>query len=115
MVLVCGVRLLEVGTFTFTFGVFINIPLRTIIERRLYVNLTVLCDFIELLCAALVIHNAYEHRRTLHGVVLPRSLIAKTLQVRIWEQESKRHVPFSVYTDSVISLLEPLFAGANRG
>ncbi|KDQ30332.1 hypothetical protein PLEOSDRAFT_155016 [Pleurotus ostreatus PC15] len=91
-----------------------SVFLKTIIERRLYINLTVLCDFIESLCAALVIHNAYEYRRTLHGVVLPRSLIAKTLQVRIWEQESKQHVPFSIYTDSVISLLEPLFAGANR-
>ncbi|KAL4268195.1 UvrD-like helicase ATP-binding domain-containing protein [Pleurotus pulmonarius] len=91
-----------------------SIFLKTIIEKRFYVNLSVLCDFVESLCAAFVIHNAYERRRTLHGVVLPRSLIAKTLQVKIWEQEPKHCVPFNIYTDSVISLLEPLFAGANR-
>ncbi|KAF9493953.1 hypothetical protein BDN71DRAFT_1027051 [Pleurotus eryngii] len=91
-----------------------SIFLRNIIENKLHINSTVLCDFIESLAASIVIHNAYRGQGTLHGVVLPHNLIAKTFQVKIWEHEKKQSIPFDKFTTAVISLLEPLYTGANR-
>lgn len=85
---------------------------RNIIAKKCPVNLTVLCDFIESLCAALVVHNAYMRRGTLHDVFLPHSMISKVLQARIWEYQEA--IPSTMFTNSVISLLEPIFTEANN-
>ncbi|KAI0638791.1 hypothetical protein C8Q77DRAFT_1044775, partial [Trametes polyzona] len=50
-----------------------------ILDQRLPIDISVLCDFMDNLCASLVVATRLKTGRTLHDVILPKSWIARVI------------------------------------
>ncbi|KDQ58729.1 hypothetical protein JAAARDRAFT_155337 [Jaapia argillacea MUCL 33604] len=53
--------------------------LRHVLSNELPIHVDVLCDYMDHLCAAIVIYRKYERSLTLHGITLPRGWLVTIL------------------------------------
>jgi hypothetical protein len=87
---------------------------RHIIQLKLPVNISVLCDFVDYLCGLSVVSNVYGRHSSFHGITLPRSWL---LQHSVQPEEVAMNAP-SIYwmlLDSMKVLLEEIQTGEGAG
>jgi hypothetical protein len=87
---------------------------RHVIRNHLSINIGVLCDFIDHICASLVVCMRYQNKGTLHGATLPRSwFIAQLENIKLAEAKDTRLYP--VFVDPMADLLERIYSGIAAG
>ncbi|KAI0757656.1 hypothetical protein C8Q80DRAFT_114749 [Daedaleopsis nitida] len=72
--------------------------LNHILQRHIAIDIGVLCDILDYLCSALLIARFFQKNRTLHGLTLPKSWLARFIdieglsnkQTRRWEEYTTR-------------------------
>ena len=85
-----------------------------ILENRIPVDISLLCDFMDHLCGRLILTIRQQSSGTLHDVTLPKSWLeslvpdAKTLQ-------SKGRQLWSMYKKNMGDLLEQIYTGTDAG
>ncbi len=85
------------------------------LERRLTVDIGVLCDFMDRLCGAIIIATFFKKRGTLNGLALPKSWLSQ-LACDIDKLEYMRlNEIASRYTENVEHLLRAVCTGRDAG
>lgn len=74
------------------------------------VDISLLCDFAEYLCATIIIHNRYRHTGNLHEITIPRSWLLKWLNLDHAEKSSINF--FAMLKDPLALLLKQAYVGA---
>ncbi|GBE78672.1 predicted protein [Sparassis crispa] len=83
-----------------------------ILEKRVPVDISVLCDFLDHLCGLLVISTRYQQTGTLHEVTLPRSWLMSL--ARGFKRHGERQTNLlSLYIKPMADLLEQIYTGSN--
>jgi hypothetical protein len=87
-----------------------------VIDRKIPIELTLLCRFLELVIGSFVMASTYNKTRSLHGVTLPRSWILEN--VRKPHKVQNKDARFDlVWTTALLfrDLLENVYAGYGAG
>ena len=63
---------------------------------KIPINIGVLCDLIELICASTVLANTLRRNQSFHGITLPRS----------W---ARRYIPVDIANPKAVTILHKLF------
>jgi hypothetical protein len=88
--------------------------LRHVVRERLRVDISVLCDFAENLCASLVIFERFQRTSTPHDVTLPRSWLLSWPKF-IGTANSTNTEPYTIFVDSMVALLRQVQTGLQAG
>lgn len=85
-----------------------------ILEKKVPIDIGVLCDFMDQLCGAIIIASRIRSTGNLHDVTLPKSWLSRlspTIDVlRTMNTQLERQ-----YKTQIIELLEPIYTGYNVG
>ena len=85
-----------------------------VVRKSLPIYINVLCDFIEYLCASLVIYKRSQHIFTLHDVTLPLSWLLRWSMVFKTGHSSSTKI-CNNFADSMLALLHRLQTGQEAG
>jgi hypothetical protein len=87
-----------------------------VIDRKIPIELTLLCRFLELVIGSFVMASTYNKTRSLHGVTLPRSWILENVRKLHKVQNKDAHSEFA-WTTAVLfqDLLEKIYTGYAAG
>ncbi|KZT68439.1 hypothetical protein DAEQUDRAFT_671296 [Daedalea quercina L-15889] len=83
-----------------------------ILTKRLPVDISALCDFLDVLCGRLVVASRLGHRNTMHDVTLPRSWLLRALP-SLYELKDKSTNLFELYVTPMADLLEQIYNPVN--
>ncbi|KAJ8084867.1 hypothetical protein PM082_003644 [Marasmius tenuissimus] len=90
-----------------TKGIF---ALRHIVQKRLTIDICVLCDFLDNLCKNLVISRfCHYHGRNIHSMTLPRSWLMTIINVDLCRDRSFQFLPFLI--EPMANLLAQIYTG----
>ncbi|KAF8060885.1 hypothetical protein FPV67DRAFT_312197 [Lyophyllum atratum] len=87
------------------------LSLKHILDLKLPLNASVLCDFIEFLCGSLAISDGLRRRGNLHGITLPRSWLLQHIEDT---ERAREKLPSGLHFLMVIrigDLLETIYSG----
>ncbi|KAI1785420.1 hypothetical protein LXA43DRAFT_132940 [Ganoderma leucocontextum] len=85
-----------------------------ILEKKVPIDIGVLCDFMDHLCGALIISSRIRLTGTLHDVTLPKSWISR-LSSTIEVLRTRDTQLVKIYKAQIIQLLEPIYTGQDIG
>jgi len=89
---------------------------RHVVEERIFVDINVLCSFIERICSYLIVFNRYRYARNLHNIVLPRSWLNRVLrQFNPEDALLQETLSFWPLLQPLGKLLEALYFRQNSG
>ncbi len=92
-----------------------SVPFSHMLERRLTVDIGVLCDFMDRLCGAIIIAIFFKKRGTLNGLALPRNWLSQL----VCDIDNLEHIRLnqtaSRYTENVEQLLRSVCTGRDAG
>lgn len=88
-------------------------PCRYILDKKIPVEVTMLCRFLELVVGSFVIAWSFKRSRSLHGVTLPRSWVLENVRKLDNVQNKDAHPHFAWTTTGLFrDLLESIYMGA---
>ena len=88
--------------------------LRHVVQERPRIDISVLCDFAENLCASLVIFERFQRTSTPHNVTLPRSWLLSWPKF-IGTGNNTNTEPYIIFVDSMVALLRQVQTGLHAG
>jgi len=88
--------------------------LRHVVQERPRIDISILCDFAENLCASLVIFERFQRTSTAHNVTLPRSWLLSWPKF-IRTSNSANTEPYTIFVDSMVALLRQVQTGLQAG
>jgi hypothetical protein len=83
---------------------------RHIIEKRLPINVGVLCDFIDYLCGSLIVELRYQRMSVLDNITIPRSWIVRLYRT-FAELGNRDPCHFWMLVQPLGELLQQIYAG----
>ena len=97
--------------------IFLTLPsLSHILDRKIPIELTLLCRFLELVAGSFVIAWTYKRTRSLHGITLPRSWILENVRKLYKVQNKDAHFDLAWKTALLFDdLLENVYTGYAAG
>ena|SRR6266702_3246669 len=88
-------------------------PFRHIVDKKIPVEVTMLCRLLELVVGSFVIAWSFKRTRSLHGVTLPRSWILENVRKLHKVQNKDAHPHFAWTTTGLFrDLLENIYTGS---
>ena len=87
---------------------------RHIVDRKVDIDIRVLCDFMDKLCALLVVANCLQKTSSVHNIMLPRSWICDLVGNMDALKEQELRLMWLYLTPSTI-LLERICSGREAG
>ena len=85
-----------------------------ILDKRIPIDVGVLCDFMDHLCGSLLIASRLRTTATLHDLTLTKSWLAH-LTPSIEALRTKDTQLVAIYGVEMLHLLEPIYTGLNAG
>ena len=90
-----------------------SVPFRYILDKKIPVEVTMLCRFLELVVGSFVMAWSLNRTRSLHGVTLPRSWILENVRNLHKVQNKDAHPHFAWTTTGLFrALLENIYTGS---
>lgn len=84
------------------------------VEQKIPINVSLLCDFIEKICGSIVVSLRLQSRSTLHDITLPKSWL-----MDLWRDIETSHTRdarcYLLLVDPLVSLIQRIFVGSNTG
>ncbi|GLB36677.1 putative uvrD-like helicase C-terminal domain [Lyophyllum shimeji] len=97
------------GEFSISSGI---LALKHILESKLQVNVSVICDLVEHLCSSLAVSDVLNRRGTLHGITLPRSWLLRHVRPEeMARAKGKATNKAPVLVTLLENLLETIYSG----
>jgi hypothetical protein len=91
-------------------------PFSHVIDKKIPIELSMLCRFLELVIGSFVIAWTYKRTRSLHGVTLPRSWILENVRKLHKVQNKDAHAGLAWTTALLFQdLLENVYTGHGAG
>ncbi|KAF5377280.1 hypothetical protein D9615_006447 [Tricholomella constricta] len=90
------------------------ISFKHILAEKLPINISVLCDFIEHLCASLVISERLRQQGTFHGLTLPRSWLLRHIKEPEKAKAKDTNLK-NLLIHQMPDLLESIYSGVGAG
>ncbi|KAH8984683.1 hypothetical protein EDB92DRAFT_2117026 [Lactarius akahatsu] len=88
-------------------------PSRYILDKKIPVEVTMLCRFLELVVGSFVVAWSFKRSRSLHGITLPRSWILENVRKLHKVQNKDAHPHFAWTTAGLFrDLLESIYTGS---
>lgn len=88
--------------------------LRHVVQERPRIDISVLCDFAENLCASLVILERFQRTSTPHNVTLPRSWFLSWPKF-VRPSNGTNPEAYTIFVDSMVVLLRQVQTGLQAG
>ena len=84
-------------------------------QKRLPVEIGVLCTYIEHLCASAVVSNRAQGTGSLHDVTLPRSWLSKALANFSLGEAADKTIDFWLFPPILGDLIKDIYTGIGAG
>lgn len=82
-----------------------------ILQRHIAIDIGVLCDILDYLCSGLLIARFFQKNNTLHGLTLPKSWLARFMDIGSIAYKQTRH--WDQYTARLGLLLRWVYSGGS--
>lgn len=89
---------------------------RHVLLKKILINVSVLCDFVERLCGRLIVLRSYQKTSTFDGITLPRSWIVDMAKDFTWDAGDRKDTKLQQPSlNALVGLLRRIYSGIQAG